>query len=164
MKATQLLRKDHTEVKKLFAEFAKTTTRAFRKRQELIDTIATELDVHAQIEEEIFYPAVRQIAQGRELVDEAHEEHEEVKTLVADLQGMNATDEAATAKCRELREAVLHHATEEEQEMFPLAEREFGAEEIMRLGHELQERKMELLKGALPRLKRALKKGARKVA
>jgi hemerythrin superfamily protein len=163
MKATELLKKDHTAVKKLFAEFAKTTTRAQKKRQELIDKIATELDVHSQIEEEIFYPAVRQLAEGQRLVSEAEEEHQEVKNLVSEVQGMDPSEDGATAKVGELREAVLHHATEEEHEMFPVAER-LGKEEIASLGEQMAERKQKLLQGAIPRMKRAVKKGARKVA
>jgi hemerythrin superfamily protein len=65
MKATQLLKKDHGAVKKLFAEFARTTSRAPRRRQQLVDKIAEELEIHSTIEEEIFYPAVKGVRGGK---------------------------------------------------------------------------------------------------
>ncbi len=83
MKATDLLKKDHNAVKKLMTEFGKTTTRARKKRQQLVDRIAQELEVHARIEEEIFYPALREREEARALVQEAEREHQQVKTCSA---------------------------------------------------------------------------------
>jgi iron-sulfur cluster repair protein YtfE (RIC family) len=164
MKATQLLKKDHAAVKKLFAEFARTTTRAPRRREDLLDKIAKELDVHTKIEEEIFYPAVKkEVPRGDELVDEAKEEHEEVDRLLAEAQGLDLASDELTAKVREIREAVIHHATEEEQEMFPMAERELG-DELTELGERLQERKRALATSSVQRMKLSVKKALRKVA
>jgi iron-sulfur cluster repair protein YtfE (RIC family) len=78
MKATQLLKKDHATVKRLVARFRQTSVRAQKARQRLVDRIATELEVHAQIEEEIFYPAMRAVPKAASILKEAHEEHEQV--------------------------------------------------------------------------------------
>jgi iron-sulfur cluster repair protein YtfE (RIC family) len=163
MKATQLLKKDHGAVKKLFAEFARTTSRAPRRRQQLVDKIAEELEIHSTIEEEIFYPAVKGVRGGKSLVNEAESEHKQVDSLVAEAQGMTmATDEVAQ-KVRELRDAVIHHATEEEQEMFPIAEAGLR-EQLSELGEQLAARKKELATSRLQRAKRAVKKAVRKAA
>jgi hemerythrin superfamily protein len=161
MKATQLLKKDHATVKQLFKEFKGTTDRARKTRQQLTDRIATALDVHAQIEEEIFYPAMRQIREAAPLLKEAHEEHAQVKSLVAEMQ--SAEEEELVPTVDKLREAVLHHATEEEREMFPLAEK-LGAQKLDELGQRLNERKQELEKGLVGKMKRGVKKAIRKVA
>jgi iron-sulfur cluster repair protein YtfE (RIC family) len=163
MNATQLLKKDHATVKKLFAEFARTTTRAPRRREKLLDQIAGELEIHTRIEEEIFYPAVQEIPRGRTLVAEARDEHEEVDKLVAEAQGLDVASAELTAKVREIRDAVVHHASEEEGEMFPAAERELG-EELTELGRRLQERKRELATSTVQRAKRSVKKTLRKIA
>src|SRR6185503_9387872 len=88
MKATALLKKDHAAVKKLLTDFVRTTPRAVQKRQLLMDKIAKELEIHTKIEEEIFYPAVKEVPEGRSLVKEAQSEHKEVDSLVAEAQGM----------------------------------------------------------------------------
>jgi hemerythrin superfamily protein len=163
MKATQLLKKDHAEVKKLFTEFGSTTARAERRRQDLIDRIATELEIHSTIEEEIFYPAVKRSAEGKRLVSEAKSEHRKVDRLVAKAQGADMGSDDADARVQELKEAVLHHATEEEQEMFPVAESSLGAE-LMDLGQQLEARKRELSRSRVQGAKRAIKKAIRKVA
>jgi hemerythrin superfamily protein len=163
MKATQLLKKDHQTVKKLFADFNRTTKRASARRQQLIDRIATELEIHSTIEEEIFYPAVKACEGGARLVSEAEAEHKKVDALVAEAQGMDMADDAVAAKVREVRDAVVHHATEEEREMFPFAQDALG-DELTDLGAQLAERKRELSQSRLQKAKRAIKKTIRKAA
>src|SRR5919109_527332 len=150
VKATQLLKTDHAAVKTLFSRFRRTGERAEKTRQALIDRIATELEIHAQIEEEIFYPAMREVRKAAPLLKEAHKEHERVKTLVAEMQ--SAEDDDLAAKVQELRDAVVHHATEEEREMFPLA-KTLGAAKLDDLGAELRDRKEALTTGLLARAK-----------
>jgi hemerythrin superfamily protein len=165
MNATQLLKKDHAAVKKLFHQFGRTGERAVKTRQRLIDRLATELDVHAKIEEQIFYPAVARVESLRHLVTESKKEHDEVKRLVAEIQGMSADADDLDEKVQELRDAVLHHASEEEEgKMFPRVHRAFSADELDRLGAELRKRKQALLHGAMGRITRAVKKGLRKAA
>ncbi len=144
MKATELLKKDHAAVKRLFAEFGRTTRRAKKSRAGLIERIAAELEIHAQIEEEIFYPAVGEIDEARRLVGGAREDHEHVKELIAEIRAMDAGQVDLPARVRELRDAVTDHATEEEHEMFPLAER-LGDDQVALLGAQLEARKQELM-------------------
>jgi hemerythrin superfamily protein len=163
MKATELLKKDHAAVKKLFAEIGRTSARATKSRQQLVERLVQELEIHAQIEEEIFYPAVRHSPKSENLVKEARAEHQEIKSLVGEVQGLEAGSEELMAKIKELKQAVLHHAGEEETEMFPEAE-ELGRERLMEVGEQLAERKQELLKSPVQRAKRAVKKAIRRVA
>lgn len=164
MKATDLLRKDHNAVKKLFAEFGKTTGRALKKREALLGSIAQELEIHSKIEEEIFYPALRNVEGGAEMVEEALRAHEEVDQMLGDLRGMDMDGDELAAVVKELKQAVLDHATEEEKEMFKKA-RQLGDDELTRLGQELQERKQALTPAATTgRTKRAAKHGLRRAA
>jgi len=128
MKATTLLKNDHTAVKKLLADFGRTTARAAKTRQALMDRIAQELEIHSTIEEEIFYPAVKDVRGGQSLVAEAEAEHKRVDGLVAEAQGMSMDADEVLETARELRDAVVHHATEEEREMFPVAQEGLGAQ------------------------------------
>jgi hemerythrin superfamily protein len=159
MKATDLLRKDHAAVKRLFTQFGKTTARAKKTRAQIIEKIATELHVHAQIEEEIFYPAALEIDEARPLVEDAKEEHEHVKSLLSEMRGREASGDLA-AKVRELKEAVVEHAMEEEQDLFPLVER-LGAERLEDLGARLDERRQALVPHGA---ERGGRKGVRKAA
>jgi hemerythrin superfamily protein len=163
MKATQLLKKDHQAVKHLLAEFSRATSRAPRRRQKLMDDIAEELDIHSTIEEEIFYPEVKGVRGGEALITEAEAEHKEIDALVAEAQGMAMTSAEVTAKARELRDAVIHHATEEERRIFPFAERHLAAT-LTELGNRLAARKKELARSRIHRATRAVKKVIRKVA
>jgi hemerythrin superfamily protein len=163
MKATALLKKDHAAVKKLLTDFGRTTSRAVRKRQELMDKIAKELEIHTKIEEEIFYPAVKEVPEGRGLVKEAESEHKEVDSLVAEAQGMTMESDEVVQKVLEIRDAVVHHATEEETEMFPVAEAGLGGR-LAELGDEMAARKRELETSGAQKVKRAIKKAVRKIA
>lgn len=164
MTAIDLLKKDHGEVKKLFTQLGRTTTRAVKRRQQLIEKLAEELEVHAKVEEEIFYPAVKESAQAGDLVREALDEHGEIKRLTAELQGMDVSAEDLADRVKELRDAVVHHVTEEEREMFATAKERLGAEDLTRLGEQIQSRKAELKGSLVQRAKRTVKKGMRKIA
>jgi hemerythrin superfamily protein len=164
MKATQLLKTDHATVKRLFVEFGRTTNRAERRREQLLDRIATELEIHTAIEEEIFYPAVKDVsAQGERFVSEAQKEHKEVDGLVAEAQGMKMTSDEVATKVKEIRDAVVHHAGEEEREMFPFAERTLR-DRLEELGAQMASRKHELATSRLQQAKRIVKKAIRQVA
>jgi hemerythrin superfamily protein len=97
------------------------------------------------------------------LVNEAESEHKQVDSLVAEAQGMTMATDKVAQKVRELRDAVIHHATEEEQEMFPIAEAGLR-EQLSELGEQLAARKKELATSRLQRAKRAVKKAVRKAA
>jgi hemerythrin superfamily protein len=139
MTATNLLKKQHQEVKSLFRRVQKTDDT--EARQELTKEIINKLTVHAKIEEEIFYPAVRGIGteKAKDLVLEANEEHHVVKLLLEDLPIIDVEDEAFTAKMTVLGELVEHHADEEEKDMFPLAQK-LGEAQLEALGEQMAAR------------------------
>jgi hemerythrin superfamily protein/general stress protein YciG len=147
--ATHLLRADHEKVKTLFQEFERADDDNIDEKDALARKIFMELDFHAKVEEEIFYPAVREQAGevGRELVDEGLEEHQAVKELIAELRSMSIDDDDYDSKFQDLVDNVLHHAEEEEGEMFPLVEDKM-ADSLHHLGAEISERKQQLLSSA----------------
>ena len=136
MDAIALLKKDHSAVKKLFGEFSRTTARAEKKRQQLRDRIVEELELHTQIEEQIFYPAMQQVEGAEDLVKEAREEHKEAKELLHDVRGMEPGGDEIKERMNELKDAILHHVKEEEGQMFPKA-RQLGAEKLQELGEQM---------------------------
>jgi hemerythrin superfamily protein len=159
MNATQLLKQDHRTVESLFTQFEETPASAGEQRQQLMDQIAEELEVHAQIEEEVFYPAVQRVTGT---VGEARSEHGKVRTLIGDAEGRDPASSEFATKVRELKAAVEHHVAEEEHQMFVDAER-CGHAELERLGHELEERKRTLKESMIQRGIRGMKLAAKKI-
>jgi hemerythrin superfamily protein len=143
--AITLLTADHAKVKKLFKEFEslKEDDGADTDRSALVIQICTELKVHAEIEEEIFYPAVRKAIEDGDLMDEAVVEHAGAKELIAQLEDMSPDDELYDAKVTVLAEQIQHHVKEEEGEMFPKARKAKVDGEA--LGAQMTERKAELM-------------------
>jgi hemerythrin-like domain-containing protein len=145
--ATQLLEQDHKTVKKLLASLSETTPRALKKREDLLAQIAQEIRIHAEIEEDIFYPAYEAAArtqEDRKLYYEAAEEHGLVDIVLPALEQIDPSDEVFGAKAKVLRDLIEHHAEEEETEMFPRARKLLGKERLMELGQRLQQRKEEV--------------------
>jgi hemerythrin superfamily protein len=144
--AVALIKADHRRVEQLFREFEEAGDRAYKTRQQLVERMIRELEVHATIEEETYYPAVEAKAKkdGKELVAEAVEEHHVVRILLGELAGMSAEDEAFDAKVTVLMENVRHHVEEEEEEMLPQSEEVLGKEELTGLGEEMAARKRQL--------------------
>jgi hemerythrin superfamily protein len=139
MDAIKLLKQDHREVEKLIGEFERART---PKKAQIAEEICRQLSVHAQIEEEIFYPAARAALKSEDLVDEAEVEHRTAKDLIALIQG-GAENELFEARVQVLGEYVKHHVREEEKEMFAqLQPRKIDLEE---LGRRMMQRKQELL-------------------
>jgi hemerythrin superfamily protein len=139
MKATELLKKQHKEVKRLFKQIQSDSNG--RQRRQLLNEVARSLEGHTLIEEEIFYPAVRglETRKAEEMVLEAYEEHHVVKLVLAELPRVNPEDERFEAKMTVLSELVEHHADEEEKEMFKLAQK-LGRDELESLGEQMKER------------------------
>jgi hemerythrin superfamily protein len=143
--AIALLKDDHKRVKKLFKDFDKKKDKASDSDKEaLVGQICMELTVHAQIEEAIFYPAVRKAIDDQALLDEATVEHQTAKDLIAQLQSMSASDELYDAKVTVLGEYIDHHVEEEQGEMFPKAKK--AKLDMEALGKKLATRKRALLK------------------
>lgn len=139
--ATALLRADHKHVSELFAEYEATSSVAKKKR--LVAEICTELTVHAQVEEEIFYPAVKAALKDKELVPEATVEHASLKALIEQVEGVEPDGEMFDAKIKVLSEFVKHHVKEEQGEMFPKVKD--SELDLKALGAQMAERKAELL-------------------
>jgi hemerythrin superfamily protein len=143
--AITLLSADHAKVKKLFNEFQelKEEDGSAEDKSALVTQICNELKVHAEIEEEIFYPAVRKAIDDGDLMDEALVEHAGAKELIAQLEDMSPDDELYDAKVTVLGEQIRHHVKEEEGEMFPKAKKAKVDGEA--LGIQMTERKAELM-------------------
>jgi len=141
LEAIALLRADHKAVDALFAEYEK--ARAPSKKKMLVSKICTELSVHAQVEEEIFYPAVKQALKDKELVPEAIVEQATMRDLIAQVEGVEPDGEMFDAKIKVLSEYVKHHVKEEHTEMFPKAKA--TRLDMVELGGRIAERKKVLL-------------------
>ena len=139
--ATALLRADHKRVSDLFAEYEK--TRSPVRKMALVTKICTELSVHAQVEEEIFYPAVKAALKDKELVPEAIIEQATMKALISQVEGVTPDGEMFDAKIKVLSEYVKHHVKEEHTEMFPKAKA--SKLDLVELGARLTDRKGELM-------------------
>jgi hemerythrin superfamily protein len=146
--ACDLLDADHKAVKKMFKEYEELTESrargATQKKKELAAHICMELTVHAQIEEEIFYPAVREAIKETDLLDEAEVEHQTAKDLIAQIQAAGEPDDMFDAKVKVLGEYIDHHVKEERGEMFPKA-RAARKLDLVALRDELEARKEELM-------------------
>ncbi|MGZ3503658.1 MAG: hemerythrin domain-containing protein [Vulcanimicrobiaceae bacterium] len=146
MDAITLLKKDHAEVKAMFKEVEELGERATSSRQKLFRQIDEALTVHAQVEEQIFYPRFKERAEDaeeREEVLEAYEEHALVKKLIGELEKMEPSNEAYKAKLKVLKDLVDHHVKEEEGTLFKMAREIFEKEELNELGQELEEAKQQ---------------------
>jgi hemerythrin superfamily protein len=120
-KATDLLREDHATVRDLFDQYEEVGDSGDAEKIRVFEKIRKAITVHAEIEEEIFYPAIAQIddEKAQDIVAEAREEHKVVRTLIDEIADLEPDDEQFDAKMKVLMENVLHHAKEEEKEMFP---------------------------------------------
>ena len=141
MNALTLLETDHAKVKKLLAEGETTTERGEKTRTELFATLKGELIVHERIEEEIFYPALREHPKAKDIVLEAYEEHDVVDTILGELETTDVTDETWGAKFKVMKENLEHHIEEEEGEMFKQARSVFETDELEELGERMMELK-----------------------
>lgn len=139
--AIALLKADHQDVMALFEDFFK--SRSDAKKKALVAEICLALSVHAQIEEEIFYPAVKAAVKDKMLVPEATVEHAGMKELIAQLESAEPDGEMYDAKVKVLSEYVKHHVKEEQNEMFPKAKT--SSLDMAELGAQLAARKAELL-------------------
>jgi hypothetical protein len=140
------LKADHEKVKALFTRFEKGKDRA--TKMTIVGEALEELSIHAILEEEIFYPAVREEIDDEDVMNEADEEHHVAKILIAELEEMDGSESHYEAKFTVLAESVRHHIKEEEETMLPKAQKteiDFDA-----LGEEMLERKEELLSEGVP--------------
>ena len=144
--AISILKKDHDTVKDLFDKFEKAESSS--EKESIISRAVTELKMHAVVEEEIFYPAVRKHV-GPDLMNEADEEHHVAKVLIAELDLNRGGGDHREAKFTVLAESVRHHIKEEENEVMPKAKEldiDFEA-----LGQKILDRKKELKEDGIPK-------------
>jgi hemerythrin superfamily protein len=146
--ACDLLDTDHKAVKRMFKEYEELTgsraRSAMQKKMDLAHQICHELTVHAQIEEEIFYPALREAIKDTDMLAEAEVEHQTAKDLIAQIEAMADADEMFDAKVKVLGEYIDHHVKEERGEIFPKA-RSARKLDLIAMRDELQARKDELV-------------------
>jgi hemerythrin superfamily protein len=139
--AIALLRADHKVVSDLFEQFEK--TRSDTRKAAIVARICKELTVHTEIEEEIFYPAVKAALKDHELIPEANVEHASVKDLIAQVEGKTPDGEMYDARVKVMGEFVKHHVKEEHTEMFPKAKK--TKIDMVALGQQMAARKQELM-------------------
>ncbi len=148
MDVITLLKKDHKMVKNLFEEFHNLKESKVQKKADIIAQIKEALTVHAQVEEELVYPAFKENRSMKEQVGEALEEHHVTKTLLTELDALQPDDERYNAKVKVLCEYLMHHVKEEEKEMFPEAQKRLSNKRLAALGEEVEARRNELLEGS----------------
>jgi hemerythrin superfamily protein len=148
MKATTMIRMDHTHVLALFHRF-KPDTSVGRKRA-LVANACLALDIHAQLEEEFFYPALREVMGGDETLEKSKPEHDEMRQLIAELRQRVAEQSpienaAFDDTFNDLMRIVIHHVADEETRLLPAAER-LMKDRLSQLGSEMMKRRVELLR------------------
>jgi hemerythrin superfamily protein len=144
LRATTILKKDHRAVSGLFWALQQTTNPSIRKS--IFNEIRNQLEMHTLVEEQIFYPAVRNIytTVAEQQVDEAKQEHQKIKDLLHEVSTTDSNSFSFMSKVNELKQAVEHHVDEEENEMFPLAQDNMSTEELDHLGKQIHDRKGQL--------------------
>jgi hemerythrin superfamily protein len=139
MNALEFLKEDHQKVKGLFQEIRQSSDRS--RQKELFDKIDTELEIHTHIEETVFYPAIEEQEELKDMVAEALEEHKQAKLLLDELEELGDDNHDFGSKIQQLMEAVEHHVEEEEGEMFPKIREVFDEDELEQLGEDLESAK-----------------------
>jgi hemerythrin HHE cation binding domain-containing protein len=141
--AVEILKEQHDKVKKAFKEFEKLDREDTEALQKIVQTTCEDLKLHTTLEEELFYPAVREAIDDEDILNEAQVEHETAKMLIEQLENMGADDPNFHATFTVLGEYVLHHVKEEEGEMFPQTRKtDLDLEE---LGGRMRQRMQELM-------------------
>ncbi|HEY6118836.1 MAG TPA: hemerythrin domain-containing protein [Pyrinomonadaceae bacterium] len=148
MNAFTLLKNDHQTVADILTKIDGTTERGVKTREELFTRLKQELEIHTKIEETIFYPALEEYEETRDITLEAFEEHRIVKQFLSELQSLGKDEEQWTAKFTVLKENIEHHVEEEEGEMFKKARKALTEEQIEDLGTRMEQAKLEQKKAA----------------
>jgi hemerythrin superfamily protein len=144
MNAFDLLKRDHQAVSQLFEKLASLGPKAHKTRENLFERLKDDLQVHAEIEERIFYPALQEQDETRDLAVKALEEHRQVKQALKDMEALSPGDEQWTARLTALQKSVQHHVREEEEKIFKSARQVLGEDRIKQMGQQLQKEKQAL--------------------
>jgi len=145
---TKMIRMDHAHVMATFHKYNRDTPP--RVKRGIVDTICLAVEVHAKLEEEIFYPALREVSDN-EVLHKSVPEHNEIKRLIAQLRGMESTHPALDRTLYELMQHIIHHVADEETVLLPEAERLLKGE-LSDLGARMTRRRMELMAPRTPEL------------
>jgi hemerythrin superfamily protein len=140
--AIELLKRDHAEVKKAFKDFEKAKYKDPNACKQFIASICRDIEMHAKLEEELFYPAVRAKIKDDDLMNEAQVEHNSAKQLIAEIERLSGDDPMLKAHAMVLAEYIQHHVKEEEGEMFPKVKR--ARLDLEGLAQQMLERKDQL--------------------
>ncbi|HEX4949921.1 MAG TPA: hemerythrin domain-containing protein [Blastocatellia bacterium] len=146
MSALELLKADHEKVQALFEQVK--ATEKERQHKQLYKKIKMELETHMYIEEKVFYPTLKKQEEFKDQVLEAMEEHLQVKTLIRDMDRLADGNERFAAKLQVLMDNIEHHVEEEEEELFPQVEEKFSAEDLEKIGVELEAAKKDFTRKA----------------
>jgi hemerythrin superfamily protein len=147
MDALELLKQDHQKVKKLFEQGQKTEDK--KQQKQIFKEIKAELETHTRIEETVFYPAMEEHEELKDMVLESLEEHKQVKTVLREMSRLSPSSERFKPKFKVLKDNVEHHAEEEEEQtMFPKIRQVIDSAELAQLGEELEAAKHKRLRKA----------------
>ncbi len=146
MDALSLLRDDHREIKRLLAELEPTSVDDVNARRDAFEDVRRALTVHEVIEEEIFYPTLKQHPKAKDIVLEGYEEHDVVNTIMGQLESLPYDDESWGPTAKVMTENLEHHIEEEEGEMFRDARQVFDERELEELGRARADRTAEALR------------------
>jgi len=136
--AVNMLEKDHRRFEKLMKDGEETTTRANKRRREILATLAAEIAAHEKKEEKVLYPALKRHREARDIVLEGYQEHHVADVLIAELKQLDPADERWGAKFKVLKESLEHHIEEEEGHMFRTARSVLGRDRLEELGLRMQ--------------------------
>lgn len=140
---TDMIRFDHSHVMVTFHQYTGTTRPSVKKA--LAETICDAVEIHATLEEEIFYPVMRGLAGSEPVIQKSPEEHEEIKRVIAKLRAADAADMRHDSLMHELMRDIMHHVADEETVLLPQAERMLGKARLNELGAQMTRRRLELL-------------------
>jgi hemerythrin-like domain-containing protein len=156
--ATRMIRMDHTHVMAQYHKLEPEINEG--QREAIVRSICAALEIHAQIEEEIFYPAVRESGVKAPALDTAVPEHDEMRRLIERVRSLDGQRAAQDDALNELINGVMHHMADEETQILPAAEKFLGAQRLAELGAQMTERRLELAKPRAAELAVDLARGA----
>ena len=156
--ATDMIRMDHSHVMATFHRY--NTESDAKTKQGLAEMICLALEVHAQLEEEIFYPTMREVRADQPVVDKSYPEHDEMKRLIARLRDTQPTDPSYDRTFLELMRDVIHHVADEETTLLPDAEEALGKQRLQEIGGRMLKRRLELVGPKLPAMAKSMVKAA----
>ena len=149
---TDMIRFDHSHVLVTFHQYTTTTRPSVKKA--LADTICDALEIHATLEEEVFYPVIRRLNPNEPVIQKSEPEHDEMRRMIAELRDTKPTEDRHDALLHELMRDVMHHVADEETVLLPEAERLLDRDRLSELGAAMTRRRLELLKPKAGRLAR----------